>query len=77
MTREFTVRPTEGIGATLEDVPANATVVYFVLQDTGHRTVRSAGVARCGTNSGTTDLDIVIRPDGSIHSSVTCSDEIS
>ena len=64
LTREFTVGPTAGIGATLEDVPANATVVYFVLQDGGHQTVRGAGVARCSSDTETTDLEIVIHPDG-------------
>jgi hypothetical protein len=76
LTREFTVGPTEGIGATLEDVPANATVVYFVLQDGGRQTVRGAGAARCSSETETTDIEIVIRPDGSLHSSVTCSDDI-
>jgi len=76
-TREFTVGPTGGIGATLEDVPANATVVYFVLRDGGHRTVRGAGVARCSSDTATTDLEINIRPDGSLHTSVTCSDDSS
>ncbi len=75
LTREFTVGPAEGIGATLEGVPANATVVYFVLLDSGQHPVRSAGVVRCTSDTETTDLEIVIRADGSLHSSVTCSDE--
>ena len=77
LTREFTVGPAEGVGATLEDVPANATVVYFVLQNNDHQTARGAGVARCSSDTATTGLEIVIRPDGSLHSSVTCSDAFS
>ncbi|MEA5389244.1 hypothetical protein VB779_21030 [Haloarculaceae archaeon H-GB11] len=74
LTREFRVKPAESVGTTLEDVPANVTVVYFVLQDGSHHTGRGAGVARCSSDIATTDLEIVIRPDGSLHSSVTCSD---
>jgi hypothetical protein len=74
LRRDFTVGPAERTGATLEDVSANATVVYFVLQDGDHRTVRGAGVARCA-DTETTALEIVIRPDGSLHSAVTCSDD--
>lgn len=77
LTREFTVGPAEGIGTTLEDVPANVTVVYFVLQNNDHQTVRGAGVAQCSSDTATTDLEIVIRPDGSLHSAVTCSDDSS
>lgn len=73
LTREFTVRPTEGIGATLDDAPANATVVYFVRQEPGRQVVRGAGVVRCGAGTETTHLAVRIRSDGSLHSSVTCS----
>ena len=74
-TEEFTVGPSEGIGTTLEDVPANATVVYFVLPASGPERVRGAGVARCTADTENTELAITIRPDGSLHSAVTCSDD--
>jgi len=62
LTRELTVGLAEGVGTTLEDVPANVMVVYFVLQNNDHQTVRGAGVARCSSDTATTDLEIVIRP---------------
>jgi len=40
LTRELTVGLAEGVGTTLEDVPANVMVVYFVLQNNDHQTVR-------------------------------------
>lgn len=73
-TREFTVEPTTGVGATFENAPANAAVVYFVLRDRSRDTVRGVGVSRCSSGTDTTDLDLVIRQDGSLHSSVTCGD---
>jgi hypothetical protein len=74
-SREFTVGADEGFGTTVEDVPANATVVYFVLAEDGSATTRGAGVVRCSPDTATTELALRIRPDGSLHSSVTCSDE--
>lgn len=73
-TEEFTVGPGQGIGATLEDVPMNAIVVYFVMPVNGPTRVRGAGVVRCTADTGNTELAITIRPDGSLHSAVTCSD---
>ncbi|SFG86940.1 hypothetical protein SAMN04488063_3161 [Halopelagius inordinatus] len=72
LTREFAVGPAEGIGGTLDDVSANVTVVYFVLQNGDNHTARGAGVVQCSSDVETTDLEIVIRPDGSLRSSVTC-----
>jgi hypothetical protein len=75
LTETYTVGPGEGIGATFDDAPPNATVVYFVLRDGGREVVRGAGVARCSAETGTTDLDLLVRPDGSLHAAVTCSDD--
>lgn len=75
LSREFTVGPDEGFGTTVEDVPANATVVYFVLAEGDSTAVRGAGVVRCANDTSTTDLALRIRADGSLHSSLTCSDE--
>ncbi|MFC7095892.1 hypothetical protein [Halobaculum marinum] len=75
LTREFQVGPANGISATLEDAPPNATVVYFVLQDGAPQTVRGVGVAQCSAGTQSTDIEIVIRPDGALHSTVTCSDD--
>jgi hypothetical protein len=72
----FVVDPSAGVGTTLEDVPANATVAYFLLTADGRR-VRAAGVVRCTPNAEATDLTVRIRPDGSVHSSVSCRDEAS
>lgn len=74
LSREFAVSPAEGIGTTLEDVPANSTVVYFVRQEGRPETVRGVGVVRCTADTENTELGIRIGPDGSLHSSVTCSD---
>lgn len=71
----FTVGPSEGLGTTIEDVPANATVAYFVLPVEGPERVRAAGVVRCTPDAEHTDLAVTIRPDGSLHAAVTCSDD--
>jgi hypothetical protein len=71
---EFAVDPSAGVGTTLEDVPANATVVYFLLTADGRR-VRAAGVVRCTPDVEVTDLTVRIRPDGSVHSAVSCRGE--
>jgi hypothetical protein len=76
MTETYTVGPGEGIGTRLDGVPANATVVYFVLGDGGREVVRGAGVARCTVDTGTTDLELHVRPDGSLQAAVTCSDDV-
>lgn len=75
LTKEFTVEPAAGVGATFESAPANATVVYFVLRDSDHHPVRSVGVVRCTSDTEATDLEVIIRPDGSVHSAVTCRTE--
>lgn len=75
ISRTFTVGPNEGIGTTIDGVPANATVVYFVLPSSGPSTVRGAGVVRCSPDTETTELAVTVRPDGSLHSAVTCSDD--
>ena len=77
LSRAFSVGPNEGIGATVEGVPANATVVYFVLPTSGPSTVRGAGVVRCSADTENTELAVTVRPDGSLHSAVTCSDDPS
>ena len=74
LSRTFTVGPSEGIGTTVDGVPANATVVYFVLPASGPGSLRGAGVVRCGPDTGNTALTVEIRSDGSMHSSVVCSD---
>jgi hypothetical protein len=74
LSREFVVGPNEGIGTTIDGVPANATVVYFVLPSSGPSTVRGAGVVRCSPDTENTELALRIRPDGSLHSALTCSD---
>jgi hypothetical protein len=74
LSREFTVGPNEGIGTTIDGVSANATVVYFVLPSSGPSTVRGAGVIRCSPDTENTELAVTVRPDGSLHSAVTCSD---
>jgi hypothetical protein len=74
LSRELAVGPGEGIGTTIEGVPADATVVYFVLPGDEPETARGAGVVRCTPGAGTTELVVRIRPDGSLHSSVTCRD---
>jgi len=74
-SREFAVGPDEGVGTTLEGVPANATVVYLVLLEDGRETLRGAGVVRCGPDAESTELVVRIRPDGSLQSSVTCRDD--
>ena len=71
----FRVGPNEGFGTTLEGVPANATVVYFLLPASGPQTVRGAGVVRCSSDTAHTDLSVTVRPDGSVHSAVTCRDD--
>ncbi|MEF8841619.1 MAG: hypothetical protein V5A62_08335 [Haloarculaceae archaeon] len=75
LSREFTVGPNEGIGTTVDGVPANATVVYFVLRSSGPSTVRGEGVVRCSPDTENTELAVTVRPDGSLHSAVTCSDD--
>lgn len=75
LSRTFAVGPSEGIGTTLEGVPANATVVYFVSEAGAPQGLRSAGVIQCTDDTENTELGIRIRPDGSLRSSVTCSDE--
>jgi hypothetical protein len=72
-SRTFTVGPTEGIGATIEGVPANATVVYFVGEADAAEGLRSAGVIYCSPGTENTELALRIRPDGSLHSSVICT----
>lgn len=74
LSRTFTVGPNEGIGTTVDGVPPNATVVYFLLPASGPGTLRGAGVVYCGPGAGNTALTVEIRPDGSTHSSVVCSD---
>lgn len=76
LSRTFSVGPNEGIGTTINGVPANATVVYFVLPSNGPSTVRGAGVVRCSPDTENTELAVTIRPDGSLHSAVTCSDDV-
>lgn len=71
----LTVAPNEGQSRTMEGVPANATVVYFVRPGTDGEPLRSAGIVRCTADTGTTALRIAIRADGSLHAGVTCRDE--
>lgn len=73
-SRTFTVGPSEGFGITIEGVPANATVVYFVAPTDGPSRIRGAGVVNCSAGAENTELALRIRPDGSLHASLTCSD---
>lgn len=75
LSRTFTVGPSEGIGTTLDGVPANATVVYFVVPTDRPSEIRGAGVVHCTADTENTELGIRIRPDGSLHASLACSDD--
>jgi hypothetical protein len=73
VAQEFQVGPNGGLGTTLENVSADASVVYFVRSGTGPGDLRGVGVVRCSADT-TTDLAITIRGDGSLDSRVTCGD---
>jgi hypothetical protein len=70
-----TVQPGTGLGTTIERIPANATVVYFVVPTRTSPQVRGAGVVRCSADTESTHLSLQIRPDGSLHSAVLCTDD--
>jgi len=72
VAQEFQVGPNGGLGTTLENVSAAASVVYFVRSGTGPGDLRGVGVVRCPADT-TTDLAITIRGDGSLDSRVTCA----
>jgi hypothetical protein len=73
-SRAVRVAPNEGMGATLDGVPSNATIVYVVRAEDGSGPTRGAGVVRCAPSTTVTDLALTVRADGTLHSQLACLD---
>lgn len=70
--RTVDLDPGHGMGIAFEDVPANATVAYFVSQDNGVNQVRSVGLTTCGEAAVHTELAILMSETGELHASTHC-----
>lgn len=70
--RRFDIEPGSARGTTIEDVPVNSTIAYFVTQRNGAGGLRSVGLTTCGEAAVRTTLEISIGRTGELHASTHC-----